>query len=78
MRKVELRMNELFKFEVIENVVHRNCSKNRAALKLGCSKRTINRLIKKYEEYGKEGFVHGNRNRKPSISIDPSIKSYKC
>ena len=75
MRKVELRMNELFKFEVIENVVHRNCSKNRAALKLGCSKRTINRLIKKYEEYGKEGFVHGNRNRKPSISIDPSIKS---
>ena len=75
MRKVELRMNELQKYEIIKKLVDENGNKQRAAITLGCTVRTINRLIKLYKEKHKEGFIHGNRGRKPSTSFDPSIKS---
>ena len=38
MRKVELRMNEKLKFEVIKDLVDHNGNKNRAAEKLHISK----------------------------------------
>ena len=66
MRKVELRMNEQNKYEIIKKLVDTNGNKKRAATKLGCTVRTINRLIIKYKEQGKKGFVHGNRGRLPS------------
>ena len=73
MRKVELRMNELQKYEVIKELVDHNVNKNRAAKKLGISRRQIDRLIIKYKEKGKAGFVHGNRTRKPVNALDKSI-----
>lgn len=53
MRKVELRMNEIKKYEVIKELVDHNGNKKHAAIKLGLSVRQINRLIKKYKEKGK-------------------------
>ncbi len=73
MRKVELRMNELEKYEVIKELVDHNGNKNRASKKLSISRRQIDRLIIKYVEKGKAGFVHGNRTRKPINALDNSI-----
>ena len=68
MRKVELRVKEKDKYNVIKEVVDHNGNKERAALKLGITERQVNRLIIKYKERGKEGFVHGNRGRKPATT----------
>ena len=73
MRKVVLRMNEKEKYDVIKELVDHNGNKNRAAKKLGISRRQIDRLIIKYKEKGKSGFVHGNRGRVPSTVLDKSI-----
>ena len=73
MRKVELRMNEQEKYEVIKELVDHNGNKNRAIKKLGISKRQVDRLIIKYKEKGKSGFVHGNRTKKPANTLDKSI-----
>ena len=75
MRKVELRMNELQKYEIIKELVNHNGNKNRAAMKLNLSRRQIDRLIIKYKEIGKSAFVHGNRSRKPVNALDKSISS---
>ncbi len=73
MRKVELRMNEQEKYEVIKELVDHNGNKNRAAEKLGISRRQIDRLIIIYKEKGKSGFIHGNRGKCPSKTLDKSI-----
>lgn len=56
MKKVNLRMKELDKYNVIKELVEHNGNKKRAALKLGLSVRQINRLIKIYKEKGKSRF----------------------
>lgn len=73
MRKVELRMKEKDKYDVIKELVDHNGNKNRASKKLGISKRQVNRLIIKYKENGKSGFIHGNRSKKPVNTLDKSI-----
>lgn len=73
MRKVELRMNEILKYETIKELVDHKGNKNRAAKKLGISRRQVDRLIIKYKEKGKAGFVHGNRTHKPYNAFDNSI-----
>ena len=73
MRKVELRMKEQEKYEVIKELVDHNGNKNRASKKLGISRRQIDRLIVIYKEKGKSGFVHGNRSKKPVNALDKSI-----
>ena len=73
MRKVELRMNEQEKYKVIKELVEHNGNKNRASKKLGISRRQVDRLIIKYKENGKSGFVHGNRGHIPSKALDKSI-----
>lgn len=73
MRKVELRMNEQEKYEVIKELVDHNGNKNRASEKLGISRRQTDRLIIKYKEKGKSGFVHGNRGHIPTKALDKSI-----
>ncbi len=69
MKKVELRLNEEYKYKVIKKLVDTDGNKDAAALKLGCSRRQINRLIKGYNAYGKAFFIHGNRCRKPQHSL---------
>ncbi len=66
MKRIELRMNEQEKYDVIKSLVDHNGNKNAAAIKLGCTVRTVNRMIQRYKEQGKAGFVHGNRGRKPA------------
>ena len=73
MRKVELRMNEQEKYEVIKELVDHNGNKHRASKKLNLSIRQINRLIIIYKEKGKSGFIHGNRSKKPATTLDKSI-----
>ena len=73
MRKVELRMNEKNKYDVIKDLVDHNGNKKRAALKLGITVRQINRLIIKYKENGKSSFVHGNRGHMPAKALDKSV-----
>lgn len=51
-----------------------NGNKKRAALKLNCSIRNINRLIIRYNTLGKQGFIHGNRGKSPAISFSPDTK----
>ena len=75
MRKVELRMNEKEKYEVIKELVDHNSNKNRASKKLGLSRRQIDRLIIKYKEKGKSGFVHGNRGHVTPKTLDKSISN---
>mgnify|MGYP004613260139 CR=1 FL=1 len=72
MRKVELRMNELLKYETIKELVDHKGNKNRAAQKLGISRRQVDRLIIIYKEKG-FGFVHGNRGHVPPKTLDKSI-----
>lgn len=73
MRKVELRMNEKEKYEVIKELVDHNGNKKHATKKHDISRRQIDRLIIKYKEKGKSAFVHGNRNKKPASTLDNSI-----
>lgn len=68
-------MNEQQKYEVIKSLVDHDGNKLAAAVKLGCTPRHINRLIKKYKEQGKEAFVHGNRGRKPIHSFTDAQKN---
>ena len=75
MRKVELTMNEQNKYLIIKKLVESNGNKKRAAIKLGCSIRTVDRLILKYKNQGKRGFVHGNRGRTPSVAFPLDIKN---
>ena len=53
MRKVNLRMKEQKKYEVIKEVVEHGLSKERASIKLGLTTKQIRRLIKIYKEKGK-------------------------
>ena len=73
MRKVELRMNEKEKYDIIKELVDHNGNKNRAAKKLNISRRQVDRLIIKYKEKGKSGFIHGNRGKCPTKTLDKSI-----
>lgn len=75
MRKVELHMKAQEKYEIIKTLVEKNGNKLRAAAKIGCTVRTINRLIIKYKTEGKAGFVHGNTGRKPVHTIPDSEKA---
>lgn len=69
-------MNEEMKYQVIKSLAdHPNPNKQRAALKLGCTVRHINRMLRGYKEHGKEYFVHGNKGRKPATTIPDTTKS---
>lgn len=72
-RKVRLRMKEQLQYETIKTLVESSGNKRRAALKLGVSVRHINRLIGKYCDNGKAGFVHKNRARRPSNSLPQEL-----
>jgi transposase len=62
-------MNELEKYETIKSLADCDGNKLRAAARLGCTVRTVNRMLAGYKEKGKEHFVHGNRGRKPARTI---------
>lgn len=67
-------MNEQKKYETIKKLVETNGNKNRAAVELGCTRRTIDRLIIAYKQNGKAAFSHGNKGRTPSHAINNNLK----
>ncbi|CCQ95553.1 transposase [[Clostridium] ultunense Esp] len=73
-RKVDLNMTEQEKYEIIKKLVETNGNKKRAALKIGCTQRHINRLIQRYKKEGKSAFIHGNHGRKPAHTIEKEKK----
>ena len=73
-RKVILTMNEQKKYEVIKKLVDTNGNKDRAAIELGCTRRTVDRLIKAYRERGKAAFSHGNKGRSPAHTRPDDIR----
>ncbi|MGL6166722.1 MAG: hypothetical protein ACRC0Y_00375 [Fusobacteriaceae bacterium] len=57
------------KYQIIKKLVKSSGNKERAAVNLNCSVRHINRLAKGYSEFGKQFFIHDNRDRKPSTTL---------
>jgi len=77
MRKVELNMKEELKYKTIKDLVDKGVttsSKKRASVKLGCTIRTINRLITVYVMEGKQGFSHSSKGKAPPTKIDDELK----
>lgn len=66
MRKVELNMHEQYKYEVIKSCSEGKVTKKYCEIKLNVSRRTVDRLLNKYQSAGKLSFTHGNRNRIPA------------
>jgi hypothetical protein len=69
-----LKEKEMLAYETIKELVDHDGNKNRAALKLGCSKRTIDRHIAGYKAGGKAYFIHGNSGREPSHALKEVMK----
>lgn len=67
-------MNEQIKYETIKKLVDSDGNKDRAAKKLGVTRRQINRLILAYKERGKAAFHHGNCGRKPATVIPDATR----
>lgn len=73
-------MKEYNIYKIIKQIVDNNNEskssiKNRAAIKIGCTTRNINLLIKKYNEFGKAGFSHKNKTKKPRHTLSIKIQS---
>ena len=75
MKKIILTPMEENKYNIIKELVDHSGNKRRAALKLNCSIRTINRLITRYKSEGKSSFSHGNRGRLPSNTFSLETKN---
>ncbi len=73
MQRVYLTMNEQEKYEVIKQLSDGAINKRRAEIRLGLSRRQIDRLLKKYKEKGKAAFIHGNSSKKPVNKMEPSL-----
>ena len=67
-------MSEKEKYEDIKKLVESNGNKTRAAVKIGYSRRHINRLIKSYKEHGKAFLLHCNRGRKPAHTLSTDTR----
>jgi hypothetical protein len=61
----ELNMDQREKYQIIKNLVESKGNKNAAALRCGCTVRTINRLIQSFYDRGESAFIHGNTGRVP-------------
>ena len=65
---------EIIKYETIEKVIHGELTKKEAEMKLEITRRQINRLIIKYEEEGKDGFIHRGRGKERDKKISKNLK----
>ena len=74
MRKVELTMKEELKYTTIKKLIETNGNKKRAAIRLNCTIRHIDRMILGYKQFGKSYFIHGNRGRTPAHALSNELK----
>jgi transposase len=75
MKKVELRMNEQHKYEIIKQLIDHQGNIRRAAKHIDCSEGHIYYLKNQYLKQGKISFQHGNRGRKPSTTLKDEMKN---
>ncbi len=75
MRKVQLRMREEEKYQIIKKVAEGKIPKARAEIKLSITRRQVDRLVVNYKEGGKESFIHKNRGKRPAHAIPPEMKA---
>lgn len=75
MGKIILMDNENKKYKMFKDFVEKGLkNKDRLCVSLNLSIRQVNRLIEKYKEKGKAGFIHGNRERKPANTYSAHLK----
>jgi hypothetical protein len=75
MGKIILMDNENKKYMMIKDFVEKGLkNKDRLCVSLNLSLRQVNRLIERYKEKGKAGFVHGNREKKPAHTYSDDFK----
>lgn len=67
-------MNEQAKYEAIKRLSESGGNKKAVALKLGCTLRHVNRMLKGYQENGKAYFSHGNKGKKPVCALSDELK----
>ena len=60
---MELNEKEQKKYEIIEKLVNNEITKKEAENCLNLSRKQINRLVTKFNNEGKEGFIHKNRGK---------------
>ncbi len=58
-------MDQREKYEIIKKLIGTDGNKHAAALRCGCTVRTINRLIRLFHDKGESAFIHGNTGRLP-------------
>jgi transposase len=63
------------KYQIIKELVDHGGNKERAALTLGCHKRTVDRYIAGYKTEGKAFFIHGNSGKQPIHALTESEKN---
>ena len=68
-------MNAEQEYLIIKELVDHGGNKNTAALKLDCTRRTIDRHIAGYRTEGKAYFVHGNSGREPVHALPDEVKA---
>ena len=66
MKKVVLTMEKQKQYEIIKALHEGTINKNRAVVRLGVTRRHVNRLLARYAAEGKKAFIHGNTGRKPA------------
>ncbi len=71
---ISLSEKEEQKYNVIQKVVSGEYTKEKAIELLGIGIRQINRLIIKFKEDGKEGFIHKNKGKKNKRKISTEIR----
>ena len=74
MRRIDLKGKTEVKYETIKELVDHGGNKDRAALALDCTRRTIDRYIAGYKAGGKAFFVHGNTGWQPAHTLDDGIR----
>jgi hypothetical protein len=70
MEGIRLKMEARQAYETIKGLEEHGGNKNRAALALGCSRRSVDRHLAGYRAEGKAYFVHGNQGRRPARAVD--------
>jgi len=68
-----LNNNERKKYEIIEKVVIGEMSRKEASNELKLSLKQIDRLKKKFINYGEQGFIHGNRGKENPNKKDDNL-----
>ena len=62
------------KYETIKNVIDGLITKDEAEIELKLCRKQVNRLIKLYNEEGRNGFIHKGKGNTNAVKIDNKIK----